>query len=74
VLLSRRASALLAATAALLSFAAAQPVRAASPSGKQIASAVRKLKQRYHLRAVYSASGSEGAGCRAERSARRHRA
>ena len=53
MLLSRRASALLAATAVLVSFAAAQPVRAASPSGKQIASAVRKLKQQYHLRAVY---------------------
>ena len=53
MLLSRRASALLAATAVLVSFAAAQPVRAASPSGKQIASAVRKLKQQYHLRSVY---------------------
>ena len=53
MLLRRRASALLAATAVLVAFAAAQPVRAASPSGQQIASAVRKLKQQYHLRSVY---------------------
>ena len=44
---------MLAAAALLAAFAATQPARAASPSGKQITADVSALKKQYHLRSVY---------------------